>query len=36
VRITDASPTTTASITGVQRGGVGSVSGDGGVTDFPL
>jgi hypothetical protein len=36
VRITDASPTTTASITGVQRGGVGSVAGDGGVTDFPL
>jgi hypothetical protein len=36
VRITDASPTTTASITGVQRGVVGSVSGDGGVTDFPL
>jgi hypothetical protein len=27
---------TTASITGVQRGGVGSVAGDGGVTDFPL
>jgi hypothetical protein len=36
VRIEDASPTATASITNVQRGGVGSVAGSGDVVDFPL